>query len=264
MNFERGMGMGMKKVMSAVLAVATVGVLVLTGCGTNIPAPIFVPENGSETEKEVVSEGTQSVLKDEAMFGAYQAVLKNEAVFLDKSAEESLFLKQFNITIDPDLSLDFKEFAVIDLDGDDVPEIVLAEMLRNNKTDAIVDDTVGFLILRYLEDTVSGYPLYIRAFNDLKTDGTFSFSSGAADNGYGKINFAGFQIENYPDSIIDDIAYMEGNMNDEGRIIIDYFVNNEKSTEEEYDLVMAAQRKKGKAVWYDFNEENIETVLAGL
>ena len=63
------------------------------------------------------------------------------------------------------------KLAIVDLEKDDTPEVILWLVVNN-------DDYYGSEVLRY------------RSFIDLKADGTFSCSSGAADYGFGTVKFA--------------------------------------------------------------------------
>jgi|GEM_PF-6385510 len=117
-----------------------------------------------------------------------------------------------------DAALAISYFAVMDLDGDSIPEIILRITMGDND--------VGFEVMHYENGAVYSHELVYRSLMDLKTDGTFSYSSGAADSGFGKLRF-------------------EGN---------EYVI-----AEQPY---YAAQHSKEDASWYEFTSDNVDTVLA--
>ena len=67
-------------------------------------------------------------------------------------------------------------FTMIDLDGDQAPEVVLELTVANNPE--------FYEVLHDVNGTIYGYNIVYRGLEMLKTDGTFLYSNGAADNGY--------------------------------------------------------------------------------
>ena len=128
------------------------------------------------------------------------------------------------------------------------PELVLWLKVNEN-------DYYGFEILRQQDKEVFAYTLSYGSFMDLKEDGTFSFSSGAADYGYGRIKFTD---EGYT---VDKIAYSESDYDSNSDQVISYFVNYESATEEEFISAIDKQSEKKEVTWYDFSGDNIERVL---
>ena len=89
---------------------------------------------------------------------------------------EEILLSQFMEQADGQLEL--PRLTVLDLDGDGQMEAVVKEYRRG------VEDTErGSLVLDVQHGVVYAYDLTLRAFNELRADGTFIYSSGAADNG---------------------------------------------------------------------------------
>ena len=68
------------------------------------------------------------------------------------------------------------QFAVVDLDGDGVSEVVLA-----------IEDYNRFIILRYKEGRVYGFIVSYRSMFNLKADGSFMTSSSSSDTSVGKM-----------------------------------------------------------------------------
>ena len=65
-------------------------------------------------------------------------------------------------------------FAVVDLDGNRIPEVILE-----------VEEYFGYIILSCQDGRITGNGMYYRGFCDLKKDGLYFSTSGAA---YGQIN----------------------------------------------------------------------------
>ncbi len=101
------------------------------------------------------------------------------------------------------------------------------------------------------DGVVYSYAVDYRAFMGLKADGTFSFSSGAADSGYGNMQFTS---EGY---YIDDITYSESDANGD----VTYYVDKMNSTEEAFNADMQKQYEKPEAQWHDFLNENIDAAF---
>ena len=89
---------------------------------------------------------------------------------------EEILLSQFMEQADGQLEL--PRLTVLDLDGDGQMEAVVKEYRRG-----VEDTELGSLVLDVQHGVVYAYDLTLRAFNELRADGTFIYSSGAADNG---------------------------------------------------------------------------------
>lgn len=178
---------------------------------------------------------------------AIQAVLLDSAEFFSVDDKQELTLNDFltNIT-DQELN-EVTRFAVLDLDGDAVPEVVL-ELTVN-------DNPEFYEVLHDMDGTVYGYLIVYRGLENLKADGTFLYSSGAADNGYGKLTF---QSDSY---VTDTLGYTESNQNN-GDTTISYFVGQQPVTEDAYQAFATEQNEKEDAVWYEFSQGNIDAELS--
>ena len=214
-------GVNMRKIKSCFVMVLAV-LLLLTGCQT-------ASTNQTGAEKQVLKE-----------------VLQNQTEFYDTTGAKNMKLEQ--LSIDDDTPLRVQKFAVLDLDGDSVQEVVLSLGLE-------VNENYGFQVLRYQDGAVYGYQMYYRAFKELKADGTFAWSGGAADNGFGT---AVFTKEGYT---VTNIAYSESEGNVNGYLAISYYVEGKKVTEQEHHAAWERQNAKPYAVWYDFTDANITEAL---
>ncbi|MDD6266248.1 MAG: hypothetical protein PUB34_08140 [Clostridia bacterium] len=141
--------------------------------------------------------------------------------------------------------MSIRKYSVIDLNGDSSPEMVLW-LDHGASTD------YGFLILHSDGATVYAYSLVYRAFYTLKTDGTFHFSGGASDNGIGMIDFTG---DTY---IINKIAYCETVYDEQEESqfsenkSVQYFIENNNVSEDEYNIFMNEQDNKQDITWYEY------------
>lgn len=113
----------------------------------------------------------------------------------------------------------------------------------------------GFEILRYQDGAVYGYTLPYREFIDLKTDGTFIFSGGAADSGIGKLEFSkdGFTV--------DKLYYSISQYNSNNELVVQYFANGTPCSEEDFNNAMSLQEEKANVSWYDLTNENVNIAL---
>ena len=129
------------------------------------------------------------------------------------------------------------KFAILDLDGDGQNElVVLPESLY---------DIVGYLILRQQGDEIAAFAPGRRSIGDLKSDGTFHWSSSAFNNGTGRARFdgGGFAVEK--------IHWFE--MNNEQDAL--HFVTGVQATPEEFDAAQETQDAKPEPVWCRWYED---------
>ena len=180
----------------------------------------------------------------------YRSVLLGKSNFICTDLEnKSLNISEIGqaITADDSAAVSVVKFAVIDLDDDGEDETVL--WLQNGMYDC------GFEILHEQNGEIFGYTLWYRAFMELKADGTFMFSSGAADSGIGKMSFSetGYSINSQADS--------QSGYNSENELTVEYFINNEPCSEDEFYDRISAQEQKANAEWYDLSEDNVNAVL---
>ena len=183
---------------------------------------------------------------------SFKAVLLDDRDFICTDLQnESLGLKDIKeaVTDEEEVTMAATEFTVIDLDDDGQQEIVL--WLKING----VSD-YGFAVLRYREGDIYEYTLPYRSFMELKTDGTFLFSSGAADSGIGKLNFS---EEEYT---IDALYYCRSDFDfEKGLLTVQFFLKGALCTEDKFEDGIGRQEEKADAVWHDLTADNINSVL---
>lgn len=197
-------------------------------------------DDDSDTDK--ISNGVQN---------NYKSILLGQKNFISTDlSNESLNIDEIGkaITIDDSITVNATKFAIIDIDGDGEDEIVLWLQING------ISD-YGFEILHDQKGKVYGYTLQYRAFMGLKTDGTFTFSSGAADSGIGKMIFSktGYSIIKQ--------AYSQSKYDSNNESTIQYFINDESCSKDEFNAVINAQEQKSDIEWHDLSENNINAVL---
>lgn len=147
-----------------------------------------------------------------------------------------------------DLLMDIQNFAVADLDGDGEDEVILFVC-------GVAGDMSGKVILHRMGDEIYGYRSGWRTVWDLKTDGTYFYSSSITSQEDGIVSVAEFTETGYT---IEKLYHATGNHVDG---YTDFFVNGQPATEEEYNALEKIQDEKPDAEWYAFTEENINTIF---
>lgn len=184
----------------------------------------------------------------DSVLEAYKAVLQNKAEFFSTDSQKNLYLEDF-LTNKEIYGTTFKvtHFSVLDMDGDKVPEVIL-EL-------SVGDEPQFYEVLHDINGTVHGYLMVYRGLEELKEDGTFHFSNGAADNGWGKLKFQSKAAET------DLLGYSQSSQNN-GNLTIAYIIHNKEATKEAFDAFDKEQAGKKAVVWYEFSQQNVEAQLA--
>ncbi len=171
----------------------------------------------------------------------YRRVMQNETSFISVPGGTARCLSQLN-----DADFAFLRFALADVDNDGRAEVVIALALGQ-------DEYYGYLVLDERSGAVYGYEIWYRAMLELKADGTFSFSSGAADNGFGYFEFGDEARQTIR------VTYSEPAGEDSVR----YYHDGKPITQERYEQLRNQQDEKTAAAWHAFTDENIENLLRG-
>ena len=193
--------------------------------------------------------GTNQYPEDPAVLQAYLSVLEGSRKF-DCLGVGDLKIDQLNQVENSlgDGAVTVTKLAVLDMDSDAAPEVALELKADNNAY-------YGFLLLDCRWDTVYGYFLNYRGFMDLKTDGTFHWSSGAAKNGYSKLRFAD---NGY---VPNDFIYTTSHQDAQGNTLVSYYADHKSVTEAEFRQACAQQDAKEAAMWHAFTEENLKVLF---
>lgn len=138
----------------------------------------------------------------------------------------------------------YDSFAVLDVDGDGKLDVVL------NVT--VNDEVLGYLVLTSADEVICAYGFYYRAMIGLKEDGSFSFSSSAAESGV-----ATFYKDENRDAQYNELA--ESKLDENGTVV--YFVNGEAADEDAFTAVINAQNEKVDVTFVPATAENLALYL---
>lgn len=180
---------------------------------------------------------------DEAR-AAYRAVLSNERSFINTDDGDTLTISQRLDQLKSGQPAEVLRFAVVDLDRDDTPEVILWIYAKSN-------EYWGFIILRFYDGEVYGYTKPYRAFQEVKTDGSYSIVG--ADS-----STASFSETELSDN---KLIYWEKTENSTDSQHINYYVEGKNVTREEYLEAVEIQQEKDFAAWYTFTESSIKTIF---
>lgn len=111
-------------------------------------------------------------------YTAFSNVLFNANSFIQvypQTDSNMTLAKIFKENDELEMKEENRTFALLDLDGEGTPELVLPLAIGNS------DTTYGFEILHYVDGDIFGYTLPYRGFHPLKENGTFISSGGARD-----------------------------------------------------------------------------------
>ena len=173
-----------------------------------------------------------------------RSVLLGESAFVSERGLTTL--EQFTRTVYGSMDRGQSRFTLVDLDGDGTLEAAV-------QLGADLSNITSYEILHWHNGTVYGYERGLRSFSVLKTDGTFSFSSSAADGGVGKLSFDGGRC------LERELLHRmpgEGGWED-----VVYLVDGQAASKAEYDAAEAREDQKPDAVWYDLTPEHVNRLL---
>ncbi len=208
-----------------------------------------VEASQSPTATDASGAPTRPSSPNSAALEAYNAVLQNQAEFFSTDVNKNLNISQLNQAISSEVvTVDVASFAVIDIGHGGVPAVILSLNVNGNG--------YGVEVLSYQDGIVYGYTFSGRQFGDLRTDGTFVASGGAADVGICTI---AFDKNTY---LIDKFTYSESNTDSENNMSVSYFVNHQSATEDEYNAAFSQWQKIPYVTWYDFTAANMGTKLS--
>lgn len=252
--------------LSLVLALLLVGCSVALGAvnvspipdeATQSPVTIETPNvstspdvEASQSPAATDASGVQTTpsFADKSVLEAYSAVVREQAEFYSTDNKQNLKLNDFLTNKELyGTAFTVTRFTVLDMDGDKMPEVIL-EL-------SVGSEPQFYEVLHFMDGTVHGYLVPFRGLEDLKEDGTFGFSNGAADNGWGKLGFGATAYTT------DMLGYSQSSFSDTN-LTIAYFMNNQPVTKETFDSFASEQSEKKDAVWYEFSQQNIEAELS--
>lgn len=203
------------------------GMCFLSSCGSSVQ---------SEFESQTIND--QSVPDAEK---AFLSVLFNEETFVynsntqyDSYDSRNGYLKDIPLN---DKTMEFSQFAVVDLDGDSMPEIVLA-----------VEEYMGFVILRNTTGGVHGNFIVYRSMLQLKEDGSSYSTASSSEHWIQKKYFVGDTVLDSDKLHVDDTSY---------------YIDDLTASKEEADELETAFKNVPEVEWYDYSEESILQHIKG-
>lgn len=232
-----------RAVLAGIVSLCLLGACAAEGNGADAESS----EAGGLTEQESGSDGLSSEAGSDGMRGAegesggqgedtstdvrarYKAILLGEEDFVHivnedhRDRDKRMNLENIKeVVSDEDwVTARVSKFAVIDLDGNGVEEIVL--WIRVNEHLQGMDH--GVEILYSQDQEVYGFSLPYRAFYNLKEDGTFDISGGMDASGVGRLRLT------------------------------------ESGHEVEMTMCFPGQAEKSDAVWHDLTADSVEAAL---
>ena len=173
-----------------------------------------------------------------------KSVLLNEQTLLcmDKSPYNDLdhewngYLNELAYDSNP---IKTPQFAVVDLDGDGVSEVVLA-----------IEDYNGFIILRYKESKVYGFIVSYRSMYNLKADGSFMTSSSTSDTSVSKVLFIGDTF--FQDDIVNSLG---------GTPDVTYYIHDMLIDKDTFDKHLDSFDNSSDVEWHDYSKQTINQWL---
>ncbi|EOS34643.1 hypothetical protein C804_01476 [Lachnospiraceae bacterium A4] len=203
------------------------GICFLSSCGNRVQ---------SNFELETIND--QSVSNAEK---AFLSVLFNEETFVyhsntqyDSYYSMNGYLKDIPFN---DKTMEFSQFAVVDLDGDSMPEIVLA-----------VEEYMGFVILRNTTDGVHGNFIGYRSMLQLKEDGSSYGTASSSEHWIQKKYFVGYTV------LDSNKLYVDG---------ASYYIDDLIADKEDADELETAFKNVPEIEWHDYSEESIMQHIKG-
>lgn len=139
-------------------------------------------------------------------------------------------------------------FTALDMDGDGVTEVVVE-----------LTEWEAFVVLHCGGgNDVYGGEIAYRGLLNLKDDGTFTFSSGAMDNGVATLDFRSGGTDGLQ---VGHLSLAESSMAEDGSVTYWLDGGAESTDEAGYQAAIAQQDAKLDALWYDYTEDNIRLLL---
>ena len=160
-----------------------------------------------------------------------QAVLHENERFYHAQAEMYVSLSEIGEKVFEGESVTFPRYAYVDVDNSGEKELVLEQCVNG-------DHYYGYLVLQRADSIVWGYEFVYRSMFELKEDGTFSFSSSAADSGFGYAHFGG-------SASIVPLAKSQS-----AGETIQYFKGDEGISEPAFHALLVEQNAKKDAEWF--------------
>ena len=213
----------------------------------------LAPPQSAEREETDMQEPEQDldpiVWPDAALpvLEAYRAIMQEGASFVNASDGELYDIAHIKKMTAPyvDYPVEPDSFSFVDLDQDGTSELILS---------VPIGATGSTLIFRYEDNVVYCFGFSGRAFDQPRKDGTFWASSGANDSGICAITFSKDQYT------VDEFTYCTTRESENHKV--KFFVDHQEVSETELDLAVDRWREIPYVNWYEYIDENIDTIFS--
>jgi len=171
------------------------------------------------------------------ILNVYKKVLNNEIKHFDVQKKGNIFLKDYfkdNNATDGE-----KRFAIVDLDGEGIPEIVIEH------------DPGIVRVLRFENGTVYGFSFDFRGMGGIKKDGSFEWANGAFNSGIGRQSFSETHTNCF---------HLSEESSEPNQDYGDYYIHYNNVNEQQYRSFMNIQYKKEEVDWNPFSTQNVNNL----
>ncbi len=180
---------------------------------------------------------------------AFSAVLNGTLGYYDVDAGKTMYLHtdSYSIHFQENKHLFIADLAAADLDNDRVSEVIL----RLNTVISPHASVSGYKVLHYYDGIIYGYAFDQLAFNQLKADGTCSYSISVDDYGWRTLSFSYHGYKFHP------FTYRLPGIAGEGM----YYVDSNPAPKEEFIESIKQLSKKPDAQWFACDNDGISAVI---
>ena len=179
---------------------------------------------------------------------AFSAVLNGTLGYYDVDAGKTMYLHtdSYSVYFREDKHSFIADMAAADLDNDGIREVVL----RLNTVIAPSASVTGYKVLHYRDGVIYGYAFDTTAFNQLKEDGTCSYSNSGDDYGWYTLSFSDQGYKLYP------FTYRVPGTEVEGL----YYVKKEPASKEAFLEAIQQLYKKHNAQWFECDSGGLSAI----
>ncbi|MCL2097644.1 MAG: hypothetical protein FWH23_02645 [Bacteroidales bacterium] len=167
----------------------------------------------------------------------FKAVLTNKTTHIDAEKEQNIFLKDY--FRDKNVAETEMRFAIVDLDGDGIPEVLIEHFPGEIR------------VLRYQAGKVYGFTFDGRGMNGIKKDGSFEWSNSAFNSGIGRQTF----YEANTERVIVAEAASEPNEEESS-----YHIFYAQVTQQQSQALWAVHNEKEDVRWTPFTTDNVNSL----
>ena len=246
----------MKKVVIVCLVIC---LLAIAGCGKKAPVSSSAtqPTSSNATKKSEIP--TESATASAAALAqrrsvalkAFSDVMLNNAKFYDADSKRTLYLKDIKWSdtswgLDgPRVAFHASNFAVVDMDGDGVSEVVVGIDPASN-----ADVDPGFEVLHYTGSKVNGFSFHFRSMQTVGTNGLYT-EGGATNNSTEKLRFIAGTYD------ISRQYYSESVDGTEDGKPVYFYYHDVPLSENSYEMALKDDPYE-QVHWYDFKDSLIK------